>query len=107
MVGLLAPRAALGVAIVLAAALAVVPGATPADPANGDKLVFVGSGYVENNARQVVRTSGGVVYVFAADDRPQRLSAGPGVVRAWKGNTPGIPTAFAEVDGAHRPTAAG
>jgi hypothetical protein len=85
-------------------------GATPSaaaavDPANAFKLVVVGTGYVEANARQVVRTAKGIVYIFAADDTAQRTASGPGVARAWKGNVPGIPTAFAEVDGAHRPTA--
>jgi hypothetical protein len=75
------------------------------DPANAFKPVVVGTGYVDANTRQVVRTTEGVVYVFAADDTEQRTASGPGVARAWKGNVPGIPTAFAEVDGSHRPTA--
>src|SRR5438132_9572031 len=77
------------------------------DPANAFKPVIVGPGYVENTARQVVRTPGDMVYIFAADDTAQRTGAGPGVIRAWKGNAAGIPTAFAEVDGPHRPVAAG
>jgi hypothetical protein len=76
------------------------------DTANAFKPVVVGTGYVDANTRQVVRTSKGVVYVFAADDTAQRTASGPGVARAWKGNVAGIPTAFAEVDGANRPTAA-
>lgn len=74
-------------------------------PANAFKPVVVGAGYVDANTRQVVRTAGGIVYVFAADDTAQRTASGPGVARAWKGNVAGIPTAFAEVDGEHRPTA--
>ena len=78
---------------------------TPLDTTNAFKLVPVGGGNVESSARQVIRTPAGVVYVFAQDDTAQRTLSGPGVARAWKGNVPGIPTAFAEVDGAHRPTA--
>ena len=37
----------------------------------------------------------------------QRLGTGPGVVRAWKANTTGIPTGFSEVDAANHPVAAG
>jgi concanavalin A-like lectin/glucanase superfamily protein/Big-like domain-containing protein len=78
------------------------------DPQNAFKRVAVGPGNVEDSARQVVRTAGGRVYVFAGDDTVQR-SGGPGVnvIHAWKGNIVGIPTAFAEVDAAHHPVAAG
>jgi hypothetical protein len=80
--------------------------AAPAiDPGNAFKPVVVGTGYVDANTRQVVRTTEGTVYVFAADDTAQRTEGGPGMARAWKGNVAGIPTAFAEVDGTHRPTA--
>jgi hypothetical protein len=75
------------------------------NPADAFKPVVVGNGYVDANTRQVVRTSMGIVYIFAADDTAQRTESGPGVARAWKGNVAGIPTAFAEVDGANRPTA--
>jgi hypothetical protein len=94
-------------ALVVLVALGIAPGATPATSDNANKPVIVGSGYVENNARQVVRTADGIVYIFAADDRPQRLGTGPGVLRAWKATTTGIPSAFSEVDGADRPVAAG
>ncbi len=88
------------------AALGTTPSAAPAiDRANAFKPVVVGTGYVDANTRQVVRTTSGIVYVFAADDTAQRTASGPGVARAWKGNVAGIPTAFAEVDGANRPTA--
>jgi hypothetical protein len=83
-----------------------IASASPAvDPANAFKPVVVGTGYVDANTRQVVRTNKGIVYIFAADDTAQRTSTAPGVARAWKGNVAGIPTAFAEVDGANRPTA--
>jgi hypothetical protein len=75
------------------------------NPADAFKPVVVGNGYVDANTRQVVRTTKGIVYVFAADDTAQRTASGPGVARAWKGNVAGIPTAFEEVDGANRPTA--
>jgi hypothetical protein len=94
-------------ALVVLVALGIAPGATPATSDNANKPVIVGSGYVENNARQVVRTADGVVYIFAADDRPQRLGTAPGVLRASKATTTGIPSAFSEVDGADRPVAAG
>jgi hypothetical protein len=82
-------------------------GSAAIDPALAGKRVVVGGGYVENTARQVIRTVDDRVYIFAADDTGQRLGTGPGVVRSWKANTTGIPTGFAEVDAAHHPVAAG
>jgi hypothetical protein len=84
---------------------ALAPGAI--DPALAGKRVIVGSGYVENTARQVIRTADDRVYIFAADDTGHRLGTGPGIVRAWKASTTGIPTDFSEVDAANHPVAAG
>jgi chitodextrinase len=67
------------------------------------KLVAVGPGYVHASTREVVRTSGGRVYIFAADDTAQRQGTGPGTIHAWKADQPGIPTSFTEVDAANRP----
>ena len=69
--------------------------------------VVVGPGYVDASVRQVVRTSGDRVYVFAADDTAQKLGTGPGVIRAYRADRSGVPASFAEVDGAHRPTSSG
>src|SRR3954471_22704930 len=71
------------------------------------KPIAGGPGYTHAVTREVVRTPGGVVYIFAGDDTAQRHETGPGVIRAWKANRAGIPTAFAEMDGAHRPSGPG
>jgi hypothetical protein len=70
------------------------------------KKVAVGPGYVDASTRTPVRNAGGWVYLFAADDTARGNGVGPTVIRAWKANQPGIPTAFSEQDGANRPTAA-
>ncbi len=70
------------------------------------KKVTVGPGYVDASTRTPVRTAGGWVYLFAADDTARGNGVGPTVIRAWKANRPGIPTAFSEMDGANRPSAA-
>jgi hypothetical protein len=72
------------------------------DTSNAGQAVPVGEAYVDESQRQVIRTAANQVYVFGCDDRLT-----PGVVHVWKGNRTGIPTAFAEVDAAHRPTAGG
>ena len=66
-------------------------------------LVPVGPGYVGATARQVVRTSDDRAYIFAVDDSAFQVHTGSAVIRAWKGNAPGVPTAFAEVDAANHP----
>ena len=68
------------------------------------KRVTVGSGYTHAATRELVRTPAGVVYIFVADDTGQKRGTGPGLLHAWKGNRAGIPTAFTELDAAHRPT---
>jgi chitodextrinase len=73
--------------------------------ADAFKKVDVGPGLVDASTRQVVRTAGDRVYIFATDDTAQRQNLGPGVLRAWRANQTGIPTSFTEVDGADRPTA--
>lgn len=70
------------------------------------KKVTVGPGYVDASTRTPVRTAGGWVYLFASDDTARGNGVGPTVIHAWKANQPGIPTAFSEMDGANRPTAA-
>jgi len=113
-------RPAASLAILFACACPFVPSAlgrteqrgqalapTAIDPTLAWKRVVVGPGYVENTARQVIRTTDDRVYIFAADDTGQRLNTGPGVVRAWKANTTGIPTGFSEVDAANHLVAAG
>src|SRR5688500_17883192 len=66
----------------------------PLQTGDAMKPVPVGPGYVHAVTREVVRTEGGVVYLFAADDTAQRHRTGPGVIRAWKANRVGVPTAF-------------
>jgi hypothetical protein len=78
-----------------------------AGPRAGGTRVVVGPGIAEDTVRQVVRTSRQVVYVFAPDDTAQRQNSGAGVIRAYRGNQPGVPTAFAEVDAADHPTSSG
>jgi hypothetical protein len=68
------------------------------------KRVTVGSGYTHAATRELVRTPAGVVYIFVSDDTSQKRGTGPGLLHAWKGNRTGIPTAFSEVDAAHRPS---
>jgi chitodextrinase len=81
--------------------------ATAACPSNAMKGVAVGPGFTDASAREVIRTRGDRVYLFLADDTAQRKGTGPGVIHAYKSNQAGIPTAFSEVDGAHRPSATG
>lgn len=91
-----------GVAVLLA-----VVGTGQAGTHVRGRHVVVGPGIAEDTVRQVIRTARQVVYVFAPDDTAQRLDSGPGVIRAYRGNRPGSPTAFAEVDAAHHPTSSG
>ena len=62
----------------------------------------VGPGYVDCYTRQVVRTSGDVVYVVT---NASGFSGGtiPSSIRMYKGSPSGNPTSFVEVDAAHRP----
>jgi uncharacterized protein DUF4082/Big-like domain-containing protein len=69
--------------------------------------VTIGPGLVDTSVREIVRTANDVVYVFLADDTAERTDSGPGVIRAWKANQAGLPTGFAEVDGAGRPSSTG
>jgi hypothetical protein len=69
--------------------------------------VTIGPGLVDTSVREIVRTAGGVVYAFLADDTAERTGTGPGVMRAWKADQPGIPSGFTEVDGADRPSSTG
>src|SRR3954452_6755486 len=71
------------------------------------KPIAVGPGYTHAVTREGVRTPAGGVYIFAGDDTAQRHETGPGVIRAWKANRAGTPTAFAEMDGQHRPSGPG
>jgi hypothetical protein len=75
-------------------------GQVPLNTASFNQRVTVGHGFVEASARQVVRTSGDVVYIVTADD-----STNPASIHVWKGSPAGIPTSFTEMDPAHRPTA--
>jgi hypothetical protein len=86
----------------------VNPTPIPAATANG---ITVGSGFVESYAREIVRTSNGIVYVITADDNPCQ-NGGSGVIRAWKGtgaqaSNPAVPASFTEQDVAHHPVSAG
>jgi hypothetical protein len=92
---------------VAGALLLAVAGARPAGARVEGGRVVVGPGIAEDTVRQVVRTAHQVVYVFAPDDTAQRQDDGPGVIRAYRGNRAGIPTAFAEVDAAHHPASSG
>ena len=97
-------------AVVLAvagAALLAVGGTGRAGGHVQSRRVVVGPGIAEDTVRQVVRTARQVVYVFAPDDTAQRQDSGPGVIRAYRGNRPGIPTGFGEVDAAHHPASSG
>jgi hypothetical protein len=65
--------------------------------------IDLGPGFTDPNARQVVRTAGDRVYVFAADDTAAKTFTGPGILHAYRATTTGVPTAFTESDAAHRP----
>jgi hypothetical protein len=77
------------------------------DTTNAFKRVAVGPGFMDAALHGVIRTKDGRVYVFAADDTPQRKATGPGVIHAYRADQLGIPTSFTEVDAAHRPSATG
>jgi hypothetical protein len=96
-------RAIIGL-IALAGLSVAVGGSIAAE--RGTRVV-VGPGIAEDTVRQVVRTRGNVVYVFAPDDTAQRAGSGPGVIHAYRATTAGLPRAFAEADPAHRPTSTG
>src|SRR5215510_2160487 len=66
-------------------------------------VVRVGPGYVDCFTRQVVRTSGDVVYVVANASGYTGGTA-PSSVRVYKGAPSGNPTSFTEMDAAHRPS---
>ncbi len=82
-------------------------------PAANTYGVTVGTGFVDASTREVVRTTGGAVYVVTADDDPCQGSAGgKGVIRVWKGTgaqagNPAVPTGFAEQDAPDHPSSAG
>jgi hypothetical protein len=65
--------------------------------------VTVGPGYTDPNARQVVRTAGGRVYVILADDTAALTGTGRGVVRAYRADQTPIPSSFTEADAANHP----
>jgi chitodextrinase len=75
--------------------------------ANAFKRVDIGPGYVDASLRSIIRTSGGRVYAFVADDTAERKGTGPGVIHAYRADQTGIPTSFTEVDAIHRPSATG
>jgi len=86
----------------------VTPTPVPAANVAG---VTVGPGFVEASARQLLRTSGGAVYVITSDDSPCQ-TGGSGVIRVWKGTgaqagNASVPTAFAEQDSGAHPVSAG
>jgi hypothetical protein len=83
------------------------PTPVPAANANG---VTVGAGFVRSSSRQIVRTPGGTVYVFAVDDNVCQSATAAAILRAYKGSgaqtaSSSVPTSFAEVDSAHHPVA--
>jgi chitodextrinase len=95
-------------AVSLTVSNTVVATPTPV-PAASVYGVSVGNGFVEASAREVVRTTGNVVYVITTDDNTCQ-GGGSAVIRAWKGTgaQPGnasVPIGFTEVDAAHHPTA--
>jgi hypothetical protein len=87
---------------------AVAPPPHPVATQSPD-LVDVGPGSVDATTRNVIRTAAGRVYIIANDDQAlaqvNRTTAG--VIRAYKGNQLGTPTAFAEMDTANHPVSGG
>src|SRR5205085_9592944 len=75
--------------------------------ANAYKKVEVGPGFMAAALYGVIRTAGGRVYAFSADDTAERKVTGPGVIHAYRADQVGIPTTFTEVDALHRPSATG
>ena len=73
----------------------VLPGPT-------NHQITVGQGFTDVSPHQIVRTTGNVIYTVA----PTCASfpnCPNNVIRVFKGNQPGTPTAFIEVDAAHAP----
>ncbi|HET6935164.1 MAG TPA: hypothetical protein VFI72_10015, partial [Candidatus Angelobacter sp.] len=83
--------------------IAVVFVAAQVSPqATWSPIVTVGPGYVDCYTRQVVRTSGDVVYVITNASGFDGGTA-PSSVRVYKGSPAGNPTSFTEMDATHRP----
>jgi len=107
------PRVTYGVAALVCVGLALsIEGAVgsrgQASGTGGATLrVVVGPGIAEDTVRQVIRTAGGMVYVFAPDDTAQRMSVGAGVLRAYRATGSGSPRGFVEVDATHHPESTG
>lgn len=100
--------AAVALAGVAASIVVTAGGASPKQgTAQAAERVVVGPGIAEDTVRQLVRTPGQIVFAFAPDDTAQRRNAGPGVIHAYRAQQPRRPVSFGEVDGVHRPTAAG
>jgi hypothetical protein len=66
------------------------------------KPISVGPGLVDASVRQIIRTNGQRVWIFAADDTAF-AHGGASVIRAWRATTTGVPADFTEADGKHRP----
>ncbi|MDX6476257.1 MAG: hypothetical protein QOH95_1768, partial [Gaiellaceae bacterium] len=89
-----------------------VSNATHPPATQSPDLVDVGPGSVDATTRNVIRTAAGRVYIIANDDsaavnNPVHAPTGPGVIRAYKANQLGTPTAFAEADAANHPASSG
>lgn len=96
----------LGLAMTAPAAAASNKGAPNPDPSPraAPAMVNVGPGTTDPSPRQLVRTSGDVLYVVAPNGTVYSPSAPttPKLV-VWRANKPGTPDSFAAMDSAHAP----
>lgn len=65
--------------------------------------VSAGSGYTDGSPKQLVRTSGDRLYVFAVDCTSYPCTDVAQTIRAYRATGTGIPSAFARQDSAHEP----
>ena len=92
-----------GIASGEAVGIPVLPGAT------SNYSVQVGAGYSDVSPKQLVRTTGNVLYTIAinCDSYPDFTATGlTQTVRAHKANTTGVPSGFARKDSANEPAGA-
>jgi len=76
-------------------------------PATHSIRVAAASGYTDVSPKQIVRTSGNVVYIVATNCDNYPCESSSQTVRVWKGSTSGAATSFVRMDAAHEPADAG
>lgn len=111
----LAPRTAASVASSAPSASSTEP-PTPSPPptptqsptaAAAPGRIGLGPGFVNNFNHALVRTAADRLYILVNNDNAAQASQGPGYLRMLRATTPGLPTAFEELDPSHRPRSGG